>query len=103
MIWTGGMYTCMRYVAQRNHHKERQSHSKHHALSWSDHALLRLFSLARMVDVLLYNLHRIHNLWPIFLDHLVELLSDGRPSVRAAATDAVGRAVGGALAHVTAG
>lgn len=63
----------------------------------------KLFSLARMVDVLLYNLHRIHNLWPIFLDHLVELLSDGRPSVRAAATDAVGQAVGGALAHVTAG
>ena len=56
-----------------------------------------------MVDVLLYNLHRIHNLWPIFLDHLVELLSDGRPAVRAAATEALGRAVGGALAHVTAG
>ena len=62
---------------------------------------IRLFSLARMVEVLLYNLHRIHNLWPIFLDHIVELLSDGRTAVRAVATEALSRAVGGALAHVT--
>ncbi|KAK9811035.1 hypothetical protein WJX73_008056 [Symbiochloris irregularis] len=64
---------------------------------------LKLFSLARMVEVLLYNLHRIHHLWPIFLDHLGELLTDERASVRAAAIDALGRAVGGALAHVTSG
>lgn len=68
-----------------------------------DGVLRRLFSLARMVEVLLYNLHRIHHLWPIFLDHLGELLTDERASVRAAAIEALGRAVGGALAHVTSG
>ena len=55
-----------------------------------------------MVEVLLYNLPRIHNLWPIFLTHVCDILGDSRPTVRAAATEALGRAVGGALAHVTA-
>lgn len=94
------------YESQCGLLSDRWLHMLHGLLQWQlplTPALRRLFSLSRMVDVLLYNLHRIHNLWPIFLDHLVELLSDGRPSVRAAATDALGRAVGGALAHVTAG
>ena len=52
----------------------------------------RLFALGRMVDVLLHNLARIHDLWPLLLDHLVELLGDPqarpcarRPSTRSAA------------------
>ena len=60
--------------------------------------LRRLFALGRMVDVLLYNLGRIHDLWPILLDHAVELLSDAKAPVRAAAIDALGRALAGALA-----
>ena len=55
-----------------------------------------------MVEVLLYNLPRVHNLWPIFLTHVCDILGDARPPVRTAATDALGKAVGGALAHVTA-
>ena len=64
--------------------------------------LRRLYPLGRMVEVLLYNLARIHNLWPIFLTHVCDILGDARPAVRSAATDALGKAVGGALAHVTA-
>jgi hypothetical protein len=60
--------------------------------------LRRLYALGRMVDVLLYNLGRIHDLWPILLDHLMELLADAKPAVRAAAVDAAGRALAGALA-----
>ena len=73
-----------------------------HSLDLSDQRLSRLYPLARMVEVLLYNLPRIHNLWPIFLTHVCDILGDARPAIRAAATDALGRAVGGALAHVTA-
>ncbi len=58
----------------------------------------RLFALGRMVDVLLHNLARIHDLWPLLLDHLVELLGDPRPPVREAAVDALGRALAGGLA-----
>ena len=72
---------------------------------WAPQATLlsccRLHPLTRMVEVLLYNLARIHNLWPIFLTHVCEVLGDVRPAVRAAATEALGKAVGGALAHVT--
>jgi hypothetical protein len=57
-----------------------------------------LFALSRMVDVVLYNQARVHNLWPILLDHVVELLSDSKAAVRAAAVDALGRALMGALA-----
>ena len=55
----------------------------------------RLYALGRMVDVLLYNLARIHDLWPILLDHLIELLADAKPGVRASAVDAAGRALAG--------
>lgn len=51
-----------------------------------------------MVDVLLYNLTRVHDLWPLLLDHIVELLSDSKAPVRTAAVDALGRALTGALA-----
>lgn len=58
----------------------------------------RLFALSRMVDVLLYNLSRVHDLWPILLDHIVELLSDSRAALRTTAVDALGRTLTGALA-----
>ncbi|EIE25629.1 hypothetical protein COCSUDRAFT_83636 [Coccomyxa subellipsoidea C-169] len=58
----------------------------------------KLFALSRMVDVLLFNLSRVHDLWPILLDHIVELLSDSRAALRTAAVDALGRALTGALA-----
>ena len=61
-------------------------------------AACRLFALSRMVDVLLYNLTRVHDLWPLLLDHIVELLSDSKAPVRTAAVDALGRALTGALA-----
>lgn len=62
--------------------------------------MCRLFALGRMVEVLLVNLHRLHDLWPVFLAHVVELLGDTRPVIRAACLDALTRAVGGALASV---
>lgn len=48
--------------------------------------------------MLLYNLGRVHDLWPLLLDHIVELLSDSKSSIRTAAVDALGRALTGALA-----
>ena len=58
----------------------------------------RLFALSRMVEVLLYNLSRLHDLWPLLLDHIVELLSDNRAPARLAAIEALSRALVGALA-----
>lgn len=53
-----------------------------------------------MVDVLLYNLHRLHDLWPVFVEHVVEVLGDPRQGIRAATLEALGKAVGGCLASV---
>ena len=53
-----------------------------------------------MVDVLLYNLHRLHDLWPVFVEHVVEVLGDPRPGTRLATLDALGKAVGGCLVSV---
>ena len=58
----------------------------------------RLFALSRMVEVLLYNLGRLHDFWPLLLDHIVELLSDNRAPARLAAIEALSRALVGALA-----
>ena len=33
----------------------------------------RLHALTRMVDTLLVNSHRLHDLWPIFLGHVLEV------------------------------
>lgn len=41
----------------------------------------RLSALARMVDTLLYNLWRVHDLWGIFLAHLMEVLRSANPQV----------------------
>ncbi len=58
----------------------------------------RLFALGRMVDVLRVNLARLPALWPVFQGHVEALLADPRPPVRAAAIEALGRALGCALA-----
>ena len=69
---------------------------------WTECAV-RLYALSRMVEVLLYNLHRLHDLWPIFLEHVVEVLGDPKASIRSSALEALGKAIGGALADVTVG
>lgn len=55
-----------------------------------------------MVEVVLTNLQRIDQLWPIFLSHVMELLSHPKASIRNAAVDALAKAVVGALSHVNA-
>eukprot|EP00887_Chlorella_sp_A99_P002554 scaffold6.g2554.t1 len=60
----------------------------------------KLFALNRMVEVLLFNIHRIFDLWAIFLSHVLEVINDPRGPVRAAAIDALGRAISGALASL---
>ena len=55
-----------------------------------------------MVEVVLTNLQRIDQLWPIFLSHVMELLSHPKTSIRNAAVDALAKAVLGALSHVSA-
>ena len=64
--------------------------------------LCRLYALVRMVEVVLTNLQRIDQLWPIFLSHVMELLSHPKASIRNAAVDALAKAVVGALSHVNA-
>ena len=65
------------------------------------HLLLRhrLFALGRMVDILLYNMSRIYDLWGIFLSHVLEVLASPKPALRSAAMEAVGTAINGALAE----
>lgn len=55
-----------------------------------------------MVEVVLTNLQRIDQLWPIFLSHVMELLGHPKTSIRNAAVDALAKAVVGALSHVNA-
>ncbi len=55
-----------------------------------------------MVEVVLTNLQRIDQLWPIFLSHVMELLAHAKTSIRNAAVDALAKAVVGALSHVNA-
>ena len=55
-----------------------------------------------MVEVVLTNLQRIDQLWPIFLSHVMELLAHAKSSIRNAAVDALTKAVVGALSHVNA-
>jgi len=62
----------------------------------------RLYALVRMVEVVLTNLQRIDQLWPIFLSHVMELLGHAKTSIRNAAVDALAKAVVGALSHVNA-
>jgi hypothetical protein len=57
----------------------------------------KMFALERMVEVLLFNIHRIYDLWGIFLSHVLEIVDDPKPLVRAAAIDALGQAIVGAL------
>lgn len=64
--------------------------------------MCRLHALVRMVEVVLTNLQRIDQLWPIFLSHIIQLLGHPKISIRNAATDSLGKAVVGALSHVNA-
>lgn len=57
----------------------------------------KMFALERMVEVLIFNIHRIYDLWGIFLSHVLEIVDDPKPLVRVAAIDALGRAIEGAL------
>ncbi len=52
------------------------------------------------MDVLLYNLHRLHDLWPVFVEHVVDILGDPRLGIRGATLEALGKAIGGCLASV---
>lgn len=61
-----------------------------------------MFALDRMVEVLVVNVHRIFDLWAIFLSHVLELVADPKPPVRSAAIDSLGRAIVGALASLAA-
>lgn len=60
----------------------------------------KLYALVRMVEVILTNLQRINHLWPIFLSHVMELLSHPKGSIRNAAIEALAKAVVGALSHI---
>lgn len=62
----------------------------------------KLFALNRMVEVLLYNISRVYDLWAIFLSHVLEVINDPKPPVRAAAIEALGRAITGALGSLPA-
>ncbi|DBA68408.1 TPA: hypothetical protein ACH3X2_013711 [Trebouxia sp. C0005] len=62
----------------------------------------KLYALVRMVEVVLTNLQRVDQLWPIFLSHVMELLGHAKTSIRNAAVDALAKAVVGALSHVNA-
>lgn len=42
----------------------------------------RLYALNRMVETLLYNLSRLQDLWPIFLNHVLEILRSPYALVR---------------------
>ena len=55
-----------------------------------------------MVEVVLTNLQRVDQLWPIFLSHVMELLGHAKTSIRGAAMDALTKAVVGALSHIKA-
>lgn len=55
------------------------------------------FALKRMADVLLENLHRIHDLWGVFLTHIIEIINSTTKECRAEAVLALDRAVTGAV------
>lgn len=55
------------------------------------------FALKRMADVLLENLHRIHDLWGVFLTHIIEIINSTTKECRAEAVFALDRAVTGAV------
>ena len=55
------------------------------------------FCLQHMVGVLLRNLERVHDLWGIFLAHVIEVISTSEPSSWTIAIDALDRAVIGIL------
>lgn len=60
----------------------------------------RLFALGRMVETLLFNVARIHSLWPTFLNHLMEVLGNQKIAVRIAGLDALAKATSGILLRI---
>jgi len=63
----------------------------------------KLYALDRMVEVVLNNVFRIYDLWAVFLSHCLEVIGDPKPPVRAAAIDALGRAIVGSLGEIQQG
>ena len=61
------------------------------------HLWSRLYAMERMVDVLLYNKHRLVDLWTIFLSHVLEVLTNSKGTVRVAAVATLRQAVLGIL------
>ena len=52
-----------------------------------------------MVEVLFINIQRVQTLWPIFLDHITELLGHPKSALHPVAIDALGKAIVGVLAR----
>lgn len=55
------------------------------------------FALSRMADVLLQNLHRIHDLWGVFLTHIIEIINSTTKDCRTEAVLALDRAITGSI------
>ena len=60
----------------------------------------KLYALDRMVEVLLHNVSRIYDLWAVFLSHCLEVMANSKPQVRAAAIEALSKAIVGALSQL---
>ncbi|KAK9868608.1 hypothetical protein WJX84_001848 [Apatococcus fuscideae] len=60
----------------------------------------KLFALGRMVETLLFNVSRIHSLWPTFLNHLMEVLGNQKVAVRIAGLDALAKSTSGILTRI---
>ena len=56
--------------------------------------------MVRMVEVVLHNLPRIQQLWPIFEDHVAKTITHPKQGIRTATIDALGKAVVGALTRL---
>lgn len=74
--------------------------SLHHLPQAEMVATPKMSALYRMVDVFLANSFRAHDLWALFLSHVLELVQDPKSSVREAAIDALGKAINGTLANL---
>ena len=53
-----------------------------------------------MVETLLFNVSRIHSLWPTFLGHLMEVLGNQKIAVRITGLDALAKATNGILTRI---
>ena len=60
----------------------------------------RLYAVVRMVEVVLHNMPRIQQLWPIFEDHVAKTITHPKQGIRTATIDALGKAVVGTLTRL---